>query len=150
MSDFNVPIGTILLWDQAVIPEKYSLCDGGTYNGITTPDCRNKFIWACSYDANLKTTGGTLNHTHSWSGETGNAGAHNHNSWSGNTNEPDSTEGSYEGYLQHVYVASYNHRHSINVSFSESGIHAHAMGAITEASHIPPHIKLCYIMKTQE
>jgi hypothetical protein len=29
-----------------VIPKGYVLCDGGTYDGVTTPDLRGRFIRA--------------------------------------------------------------------------------------------------------
>lgn len=37
----SVPIGGIILWDfshQPAMPAGFSLCDGGTYSGITTPN----------------------------------------------------------------------------------------------------------------
>lgn len=42
----GVPVGTIVMWGGTIasIPGGWALCDGGTYNGVPTPDLRNKFI----------------------------------------------------------------------------------------------------------
>lgn len=39
-----VPSGIIVMWSGTVVPVGWGLCDGGTYNGIVTPDLRGKFI----------------------------------------------------------------------------------------------------------
>lgn len=39
-----VPSGVIVMWSGTVIPGGWGLCDGGTYNGLTTPDLRGRFI----------------------------------------------------------------------------------------------------------
>lgn len=39
-----VPSGVIVMWSGTVIPSGWGLCDGGTYNGLTTPDLRGRFI----------------------------------------------------------------------------------------------------------
>ena len=54
-----VPIGSIIMWtgNRVTLPSNYKLCDGTTYNGIPTPDLRNKFIIGAIYHQN----GSTLN-----------------------------------------------------------------------------------------
>ncbi len=39
-----VPAGIIVMWSGTVVPVGWGLCDGGTYNGLVTPDLRGKFI----------------------------------------------------------------------------------------------------------
>ena len=146
--DLNVPVGTILLWDQGTIPAKYSLCDGGTYNGIQTPDCRNRFIWACPYDSTLKTTGGNSTHTHTWSQETETREAHGHTGISALSDPPNETNTAFENQYGSSFTTS-THRHRITVDINPGGAHSHALGVVSTESHIPRHIKLCYIMRTE-
>ena len=105
-----VPIGSIIMWtgNRVTLPSNYKLCDGTTYNGIPTPDLRNKFIIGANYhqdgstltsesfnlkmnnnwslrtnieDGQLTTTGGTKNATlvsHNHGGNTNTDGAHSH------------------------------------------------------------------------
>jgi microcystin-dependent protein len=51
----SVPIGGIIMWSNSTLISdspiingvhytNWKICDGGTYNGITTPDLRNRFI----------------------------------------------------------------------------------------------------------
>ena len=45
ISGFGIaPVGTIIMWSQATIPNGWSLCNGQTVNGIKTPDLRGRFI----------------------------------------------------------------------------------------------------------
>jgi len=105
-----VPIGSIIMWtgNRVTLPSNYKLCDGTTYNGIPTPDLRNKFIIGANYhqdgnqitsesfnlkmnnnwelktnieDGQLTTTGGSKNATlvsHNHGGNTNTDGAHSH------------------------------------------------------------------------
>ena len=105
-----VPIGSIIMWagSRVTLPSNYKLCDGTTYNGIPTPDLRNKFIIGASHhqdqialnsdsfnlkmnnnwslktnieDGAFTTTGGNKNATlvsHNHGGNTNTDGAHSH------------------------------------------------------------------------
>ena len=105
-----VPIGSIIMWtgNRVTLPLNYKLCDGTTYNGIPTPDLRNKFIIGANYhqdgnqitsesfnlkmnnnwalrtnieDGQLTTTGGNKNATlvsHNHGGNTNTDGTHSH------------------------------------------------------------------------
>lgn len=56
ISDINVPVGTIVMWSNDVIPENWKLCDGKMYTvdgrettncdkaAIKTPDLRERFV----------------------------------------------------------------------------------------------------------
>ena len=137
----NVPIGTIIMWADAVIPMNWQVCDGT--NG--TPDLRNRFVRGASKDADLLDTGGSTTHVHTTTNVTGFAGAHNHN---GTINTPDSD--------QHVYAktgetptisAAAKHYHTINLSQTDVGKHTHTVQDTKSASNMPPYIKLVYIMR---
>lgn len=39
-----VPAGIIVMWSGTAVPFGWAVCDGGTYNGLTTPDLRGRFI----------------------------------------------------------------------------------------------------------
>lgn len=41
-----VPKGGIIMWapSMGAIPQGWRLCDGGTYNGVVTPDLRDRFV----------------------------------------------------------------------------------------------------------
>jgi len=43
-SNALVPNGAIIMWSGTLIPLGWALCDGGTYNGLTIPDLRGRFI----------------------------------------------------------------------------------------------------------
>ena len=138
----NVPIGTIILWADSVIPMNWQVCDGT--NG--TPDLRNRFVRGASDDADLLDTGGTTTHSHSSSsGSTGSAGAHNHN---GTVNTPDSDQNVYAktGESPTIFAAA-KHYHTITLNQSDVGAHTHTVQGTKSASNMPPYIKLVYIMR---
>jgi hypothetical protein len=101
--DTSIPIGGIIMWSGTIasIPVNWRLCDGGTSNGRTTPDLRNRFIVGVSTDFNgtpyttitssNTQTGGSkdavlVKHNHSGNTNNGTAdGAHSH-SVSGSVN----------------------------------------------------------------
>lgn len=43
-SNALVPTGAIMMWSGTVVPSGWGICDGGTYNGLQTPDLRGRFI----------------------------------------------------------------------------------------------------------
>lgn len=53
-----IPVGTIVMWGKSILPEGWNLCDGGTYDGITTPDLRDKFIVGAGNTYSMGDTGG--------------------------------------------------------------------------------------------
>jgi microcystin-dependent protein len=46
-----IPLGGIIMWSgtTATLIAGWALCDGGTYNGSTTPDLRGRFIMGATY-----------------------------------------------------------------------------------------------------
>jgi len=76
-----VPVGGIILWHQsaALIPAGYNVCDGGTYNGIVTPNMQGVYCVGAGAGVNppatgglgtlaVNTPGGSLSHNHSATG----------------------------------------------------------------------------------
>lgn len=61
--DTSIPIGGIIMWSGAgvTLPSNWKLCDGTSYNGITTPDLRGRFVLSSGSGSGLtaRTTGGT-------------------------------------------------------------------------------------------
>ena len=100
--DNSIPIGGIIMWSGTVgtsLPSNWKLCDGTTYNGITTPDLRGRFVLSSGSGSGLtnRTTGNTggvetvtltmdqmPSHSHDVSARTGDSsgyatdGAHSH------------------------------------------------------------------------
>ena len=98
--DTSIPVGGIIMWNGAgvTLPSNWKLCDGSTYNGITTPDLRGRFVLSSTTPTsangnialagglstrNVNATGGVEtvqlaethmpSHSHSVSARTGNA-----------------------------------------------------------------------------
>lgn len=147
----SFPVGTIILTDQTTIPDKWHICDGGTYDGVTTPNLIGRFIRACNLDSQLKTTGGSDTHTHSpAAASTNGGGSHNHSNLSGSSAGPSGTFPSTGG-SGGINFADGGHTHGIAISFVSASSHTHTMPALTAAAnHIPQHISLCPIMRTKE
>ena len=54
---YAVPIGGIIMWSGSSVPNHYILCDGGSKNGIQSPNLSNRFIKAGSL-GDINKTGG--------------------------------------------------------------------------------------------
>lgn len=65
------PIGGAILWTGTIasIPVCWNLADGGTYNGVLTPNLRDRFIVGAGGDLAPGAFGGAATHNHS--GNTG-------------------------------------------------------------------------------
>jgi microcystin-dependent protein len=137
----NVPIGTIILWADAVIPMNWQVCDGT--NG--TPDLRNRFVRGASDDSDLLDTGGSTTHVHTTTNATGSAGNHNHN---GTVYTTDSDQNVYAktGETPTISAAG-KHNHAITLNQSDVGAHTHTVQDTKSASNMPPYIKLVFIMR---
>lgn len=61
----GVPIGAMVLWTTVTgaIPTGWAACDGGTYNGIVTPDLRDKFVVGAGNSYTNGQTGGAASVT---------------------------------------------------------------------------------------
>jgi len=140
----NLPIGTIIAWENAAIPSGWAVCDG--QNG--RPNLIGKFVRGASSDGQVRATGGAENHSHTNPG-TAKRATHNHGgseylsigSGSGSTS---GTVGSGAN------SATPGHDHgsgSAGISISDAGEHSHTVPNTSTVGHIPPYITRVFIQR---
>lgn len=130
----GIPKGGIIMWSGSIsaIPAGWALCDGN--NG--TPNLRDKFVLGAG--GSLPVTGGatqvsiqhshTMNHTHTFSGKTGESDYNR-----------DRSTGSYS-------TAGDTHKHTFSGTTSDAS--STSTSTATQAVTIlPPYYALAYIMK---
>jgi len=112
----NFPTRTIVLWHGAIvdIPAGWLLCNGA--NG--TPDLRNRFLVGAGDTYSVDDTGGSINHTHNFTGA-----GHTHNIGAGGE------------------IAA-------GANFDASTDQAFPVGTTDAKDGRPPYHALAYIMKT--
>lgn len=137
----NLPIGSIIAWENLTIPNGWVVCDG--QNG--TPDLRDKFIKGANNDGEVKSTGGSDTHTHTNS-SSGSRSTHNHGGskgtgFSGGGSSQWVTDGSGAS------AASTGHTHSVSVPITGANAHSHTIGATGSSSTIPQYIKRVFIRR---
>lgn len=61
----SIPLGGIIMWygNTSNVPTGWRLCDGGSFNGYTTPDLRDRFVVGAGSSYTPGSTGGAINHT---------------------------------------------------------------------------------------
>jgi len=111
----SLPIGTILLWfgSVATIPAGFHLCDGTN----STPDLRDRFVVGAGNTYNPDDTGGSANHTHTFT-----SNGHTHPILAG---------------AAIAAGANYSATTGSNVD----------TGTTNPGSSLPPYYALCYIMR---
>ena len=147
-----IPVGTIVAYYSAEVPQGWALCNGQTVNGHKTPDLRNRFVVSTGNKYNLNATGGSANavvvsHNHSMN----HGGNHNHqtidgNVWSGRRFGKGDTALSGGGA---AYFGTAHHNHQIYKTTS-NGNHNHHINHSGESGtnkNLPPYYALTYIMK---
>ena len=138
----SLPIGTVVLWDNDVIPVGWHLCDGT--NG--TPDLRGKFVMGAADSLDLLETGGVETHNHI-AADTSIVAKHNHSvafstgAAGGDDEETDSGGG--------VSSVRLSHTHYVSGNTQDNADHKHTIGNSGSSSNLPAHIKLYFIMKTE-
>ena len=136
----NLPIGTIIAWENDTIPSGWAICDGN--NG--TPNLVDKFIFGASVDDDIRDTGGTLTHLHTNS-STDIRLNHNHggtkNFEVGGSNDVATTDGT--GFTAVPDV----HGHDGNVVIYGADSHSHTIGNTLGASSLPPYILRVFIRR---
>jgi hypothetical protein len=140
----NLPIGSIILWENDAIPAGWQECDGT--NG--TPNMADKFVRGAAEDADIATSGGADTHTHS-NPNTSTRADHNHGgSASASVSGGSSTTGTAcSGTGCTRTDASAGHTHSASFTPSGAGAHSHSVGDTGSASTIPVYIKRVFIMR---
>jgi hypothetical protein len=149
------PIGSIIMWAgrNVNLPSNWKLCDGTTYNGIPTPDLRNRFVvGAYIHQDGAAITSDTFN-------------SRAYNGW----NLYSTIEGgswTITGGTKDAIVVAHSHKHSWsagapsniygsgNRSWNEGGGHTNgtALTIDSEGSsgtnqNLPPYYALAYIMR---
>lgn len=131
---YGCPMGAILQWDtttQGAIPTGWALCDGGTHNGIVTPNLTDKFI-----------VGAGLNYANGAAG-----GVATQNIGSVNGTALDATQGSVHshGVSDPTHAHSTNevpHHHGITWGFTQvvafvGGASGFAGGTLVAQANVP-------------
>lgn len=138
----DFPIGTIIAWDNAAIPDGWAVCDGN--NG--TPNLVGRFVRGAEEDGDLRVTGGDDSHYHT-TPNTGYAGSHNHGlNFSLAAAAVSGVSGNTGTTATH---AAKSHGHdSIDIkNISTAGSHYHSTPNTGLANNIPVHIKRVFIMR---
>jgi hypothetical protein len=171
--DNSIPIGGIIMWSGtiATIPVNWRLCNGGTFNGRTTPDLTNKFIVGVSTDIG-GTPYTTITTTYTQSGGSKDAVLVKHNH-GGNTNNGTADGGHSHSVSGNIPIYSYasqilvynqglldlyspNTNTSTSISLSSGSAastgseHKHAISNDGEEGtnkNLPPYYALAFIMR---
>jgi len=138
MSDIS--IGQIIVWEDAVIPENWHICDGT--NG--TPDLREKFVYGKSSDGESSLTGGASSHSHV-GGVSSSNGAHSHGGFSGTTGGASSATSLFTSTVSQF--AHGNHTHGFSAGDTTTSSNHEHTTTLNSSSSLPPYIALYYIMK---
>lgn len=153
ISQSGVAIGSIAMWNNAIsttLPTGWVECNGGTSNGIVTPDLRGKFVICAGTTYGQGSSGGSItgtltvsslpSHTHgtiTTAFFSHSHGVRGYNAGSGSTGN---LKGGVEG-QDSIFTGS------------EGGAHSHPIGATdtfgtgTPFSILPPYYALIYIIK---
>lgn len=146
-----MPIGSIIMWGLGIdkIPDGWHQCNGNTYDGITTPDLRDKFVIAAGTTYTKGNTGGNSKITLSLE----NLPKHDHRiyqNWgdNGDNNHLTSDVIGSDGkiYRKSDGAVIYNRPDEVN-AYSLTG----TAGSDNPVSIniMPPYYALIYIMKTK-
>jgi len=136
----NLPIGSIIAWENLTIPSGWVVCDG--LNG--TPDLRDKFVRGANADGEVKTTGGSNSHLHN-NPATGSRTAHNHGGGKGTGFSGGPTQWVTSG--SGGDAASGGHSHAVTVPITAANAHQHTITTTDFASTIPVYIKRVFIRR---
>jgi microcystin-dependent protein/cytoskeletal protein CcmA (bactofilin family) len=166
-----VPIGCIMIWYGTLlnVPGGWALCDGGTYNGVLTPDLRGRFVLGAGQGAGLTNrvpgaTGGEETHTlttaempgHTHTGTTASAGDHAHTYndayFAENTGGSGTLYGTSAGTDNDNDYIWRTSNGSTDIPTSTAGAHTHTFTTNSTGSGgahntMPPFYVLAYIMK---
>lgn len=139
----DMPIGTIIAWENLTIPANWAVCDGN--NG--TPNMVGRFVMGASVDGDVRATGGTDAHTHTMP-STSTRVAHNHGG------SKVIASGSPSGSVKATSGAgafqapSTSHTHgNVSVSITGTDSHAHTIGDTGSTSHVPQYITRVFIKR---
>lgn len=144
----NLPIGTIIAWENAAIPSGWAVCDGQDGR----PNLIGKFVRGASSDGQVRATGGAEDHSHTNPG-TAKRATHNHGG--SKSLSIGSGSGSTSGTVgSGANSATPGHDHarghgsgSADISISDAGAHSHTVPDTSTVGHIPPYITRVFIQR---
>lgn len=139
----DIPVRAIALWPGtgSTIPRGWQVCDGT--NG--TPNILNSFIYVPNSDIDQGKTGGASKHNHTRQTNTRTDSHHHMITLLGN---PPSSEPIYAKSGSNI-ISTDPHYHSGQVFSLRSAYHSHTISKLNDANHLPPHIRLYYIMRVE-
>lgn len=140
MSLLNLPIGTIIGWENASIPTGWAICDGTS----GTPNLVDKFVMGAAEDGDVRTTSGVATHTHTNS-NTSTRTAHDHGGTKSASVGSGTSELSTAG--SGLVVANVGHSHTATIQITAADLHAHTVGDTGSASSLPKYIKRAFIRR---
>jgi hypothetical protein len=138
----NLPVGTIILWDNAgTIPSGWQICNGT--NG--TPNMVGSHVRGANDDSDLKATGGGGTHSHANS-NTNDRAAHNHGGSANCNGTGSATASTVVGNTGDKAAATHTHSGG-SVTVSSANAHPHTLGSTGNATYDPYHIGLIFIQR---
>lgn len=136
----EMPIGTIIAWNETIIPDGWAVCDGNS----GTPNLIDRFVLGAVDNADRRETGGTASHAHS-NPNTSTRDNHNHGGTKtlgvsgGGTQMATSGSGRTD--------ASPSHTHSGYITTGYGGSHSHTTGNTNSVNAEPSHILRIFIKR---
>ena len=140
-----LPVGAILPFTEPLAnrPTFFNHCNGSTYDGVATPNLRDRFpLGATSGD--LGNSGGSTSHSHSQP-NVNSGGSHSH-TFSGTVQG-----GGYVGVYavpQGAVPAIGSHEHYFGNELSTDSAHSHSVSDTGSSSHVPLYVMLHLLMLT--
>jgi prepilin-type N-terminal cleavage/methylation domain-containing protein len=169
-SSGQVPLGGIVIWSGAVVPSGWALCDGGTVNGLITPDLRGRFIlgghsyssanWREAITGSSTSTGGAKDavlvaHDHGGSVNTSTTGNHVHPFVPISSGRDGDNSANAKGVIAGQNFSTLpNGFRSDRQVMAQAGDHAHSLvigsaGVSASNANLPPYYVLAFIMRIQ-
>ncbi|MGZ2369582.1 tail fiber protein [Ancylomarina sp. YFZ004] len=173
----EIPLGGIIMWSGATIPDGWELCDGGIYNGNETPDLRDRFVVGSGNAYTVNDIGGedtvklkeeempAHNHAlssegkHSHKGSAKYGGSHNHKlkktisehhrSFAGRSGSDHPLKNKGNFYMNSTESAG-SHSHTLDISENEEHVHkvGNTGGGLAHENR-PPYYALAFIMRVK-
>lgn len=139
----DMPIGTIIAWENTTIPTDWAVCDGN--NG--TPNMVGRFVMGAGVDGDVRATGGNATHTHTMP-NTSTRTTHSHGGYlqvstGGGSSSIKATSGA--GAYQ---APSPSHTHgNVGITIYSAGSHSHTVGNTGSADNNPTNVRRVFIKR---
>ena len=149
MSFQDLPIGSIIAWENLQIPAGWAVCDGN--NG--TPNLVDKFVRGAENNNEIRNTGGNEEHQHS-TPNLSDGGSHNHGGGGSYTT------GGSSGTAKTTILTgdpgtgdtwpTVGHTHGgSTATISTAGLHGHTTPNTNQATNLPDYITRVFIRRQE-